>query len=316
MGFPRVRKLGKLIASPCREPRQFIWMCTIRSHPCCWGDKPPKMIATRCPPEHIGLIGDSVIRHPPRICGLRLRLANPPCEATRRANQSVHRFCRPAPFEKIFWFSEVANHFISTAVPSQTEGRLAIVTNAGRDAVDALALLTNSAGCGRQNRVVLTPRRRRQVCGKRFPQATVTRKPDRRGEYDISRKPLRGECRVIPVYLTNACALYHTHCTRGYRAHRTPGIPCALVMEEGGTCRPNLAQTCGEIAEVCLKPAWLFEMSNCSPSRLSSSAKADDPVRRGLSALSLMPVEYWIARWSLSSGSPRRDPVAGDDVRQ
>jgi hypothetical protein len=26
---------------------------------------------------------------------------------------------------------------------------------------------------------------------------TVTKKPDRRGEYDISRKPLRGECRAI-----------------------------------------------------------------------------------------------------------------------
>ena len=28
--------------------------------------------------------------------------------------------------------------------------------------------------------------------------------------------------------LTNACAFYHYHCTRGYRAHRAPGIPCAL----------------------------------------------------------------------------------------
>src|SRR5437879_4392151 len=29
--------------------------------------------------------------------------------------------------------------------------------------------------------------------------------------------------------LTNACAFYHYPCTRGYRAHRTPGIPCALI---------------------------------------------------------------------------------------
>jgi hypothetical protein len=28
--------------------------------------------------------------------------------------------------------------------------------------------------------------------------------------------------------LTNACAFYHYLCTRGYRAHRAPGIPCAL----------------------------------------------------------------------------------------
>src|SRR3984893_6264811 len=33
--------------------------------------------------------------------------------------------------------------------------------------------------------------------------------------------------------LTNACALSHYHCTRGYRAHRAPGIPCALVLFEG-----------------------------------------------------------------------------------
>ena len=47
-----------------------------------------------------------------------------------------------------------------------------------------------------------------------------------------------GVCRCD---LTNACAFYHTHCTRGYRAHRTPGIPCALD-QEGGTNRPNLAR--------------------------------------------------------------------------
>jgi hypothetical protein len=35
--------------------------------------------------------------------------------------------------------------FISAAVPSHSEGRFAIVTNAGRDAVDADALLTNGA---------------------------------------------------------------------------------------------------------------------------------------------------------------------------
>jgi hypothetical protein len=28
--------------------------------------------------------------------------------------------------------------------------------------------------------------------------------------------------------LTNACAFYRYHCTRGNRAHRAPGIPCAL----------------------------------------------------------------------------------------
>jgi hypothetical protein len=37
------------------------------------------------------------------------------------------------------------------------------------------------------------------------------------------------------------------------------------------------------------------------------------PVRGGLSILSLTPLEYWIARRSLSSGGHSADPVAGDD---
>ena len=32
-----------------------------------------------------------------------------------------------------------------------------------------------------------------------FSGMTVAKKPGRRGEHDISRKPVRGECRVIPV---------------------------------------------------------------------------------------------------------------------
>ena len=68
---------------------------------------------------------------------------------------------------------------ISLAMPPSTplEGRIAIVTNAGLDAVAARSASDESASCGRQNRVVLTPRRRRQVCGKQFSQATVAKKP-------------------------------------------------------------------------------------------------------------------------------------------
>jgi hypothetical protein len=52
------------------------------------------------------------------------------------------------------------------------------------------ALETRALSCGRQNRVVLTPRRWRQVGENKFSLATVTKKPDRRGEYDISRKTI------------------------------------------------------------------------------------------------------------------------------
>jgi hypothetical protein len=96
------------------------------------------------------------------------------------------------------------------------EGRIAIVTDAGRDAVDAAAsgarwggragwrkareqspgVLTNDAGCGRQSRVVLTPvagvklaeaRRPDRVRQNLNPLTTVTRRIRRRGEHEISR---------------------------------------------------------------------------------------------------------------------------------
>src|SRR5665647_2549579 len=66
---------------------------------------------------------------------------------------------------------------------------------------------------------------------KSFPQATVTKKPDHRGELEVSCKTIaRGMPGVSRCDLANACAFYHYHCTRGYRAHRTPGIPCALFL--------------------------------------------------------------------------------------
>jgi len=50
------------------------------------------------------------------------------CRANRLGN--IRSLC-PVPFEKIFWFSEDANHFISAIVLSFVRGALAIVTNVG-----------------------------------------------------------------------------------------------------------------------------------------------------------------------------------------
>jgi hypothetical protein len=59
-----------------------------------------------------------------------------------------------------------------------------------------------------------------------------------------------GDCRCD---LTNACvAIYRIHCTRGYRAHRAPGIP-APSEQEGGTNRPNSGISGREIANSCLQ---------------------------------------------------------------
>jgi hypothetical protein len=62
------------------------------------------------------------------------------------------------------------------------EGRLAIVTDAGRDAVDADGADNERHRGGRQSRVVLTPRRWRQVGEKQFSPAMVATKPGHQGE--------------------------------------------------------------------------------------------------------------------------------------
>ena len=54
---------------------------------------------------------------------------------------------------------------ISFLVPPSTplEGRIAIVTNAGLDAMDAGSAFDERRSCGRRSRVVLTPQGWRQV---------------------------------------------------------------------------------------------------------------------------------------------------------
>jgi hypothetical protein len=49
----------------------------------------------------------------------------------------------PASFVKIFFFTANPNHLLILCRPVPHEGRLAIVTDAGRDAVDAEVLLTS-----------------------------------------------------------------------------------------------------------------------------------------------------------------------------
>jgi hypothetical protein len=124
--------------------------------------------------------------------------------------------CVESSLQKYFGFHSPQIRSRTFRIPSHTEGRFAIVTNVGhgmrwtrqRLARDGIAgqverLVSDirhadeRCCCGRQNRVVLTPRRWRQVrggfigpTGRRQnlnPQATVAKEPGHRGEYDISR---------------------------------------------------------------------------------------------------------------------------------
>src|ERR1700731_292368 len=67
-------------------------------------------------------------------------------------NRAPCWFSCPAPDAKILWFSEDPNHFYIRRRLVPHEGRFAIVTDAGRDAVDAAA-----SGVTRDRRAGLMP---------------------------------------------------------------------------------------------------------------------------------------------------------------
>src|ERR1700758_4366954 len=90
--------------------------------------------------------------------------------------------CRPAgPLQTISEFQKHClrpdpNQLYVSCRPVPLRGAARDVTDAGRDAVDAAARLTGVACSGRRRRVVLTPRRWRQVGGL-IRVTTVARKP-------------------------------------------------------------------------------------------------------------------------------------------
>jgi hypothetical protein len=96
------------------------------------------------------------------------------------------------------------------------------------------ALLTRALICGRRSRVVLTPRRWRQVCERQLSQATVARKPGHRGERDISRKTIArgmpGDSGVT-VVTTLVCYLHTAHEATGASGARHSLRP--LISESG-----------------------------------------------------------------------------------
>jgi hypothetical protein len=134
------------------------------------------------------------------------------CPGGRRCNFPVE-----SPLQK--YFASPVGQIISTNSrhPVPLQGRIAIVTDAGWDAVDAAAsgvkrdagrvrlrirersngALTNDVASVRRSRVVLTPRRWRQVRGcyvgptglrrNVSPRTTVANKPGHRGEREGNR---------------------------------------------------------------------------------------------------------------------------------
>src|SRR5437763_8406600 len=101
-----------------------------------------------------------------------------------------------------------------------------------------LSRKTSDAEGGRRSRVVLTPRRWRQVFAERSARATVAKQPGHRGELGISRKPLRREGRIVSANLwrLRSCAFFV--CARGCGCGEHPAFPAPSAFS-----RPLFATT-------------------------------------------------------------------------
>jgi hypothetical protein len=123
----------------------------------------------------------------------------------------------PVPSQKIFRFAADPNQIHNSRHPVPTEGRFAIVTDVGRDAVDAGGAADESANL-----------RTAKSCGPDAPTLAFksagfsaddgdnkARSPGRARRNPL--KPLRGECRVISgvTVVTNARAFYTTRAAAG-----------------------------------------------------------------------------------------------------
>jgi hypothetical protein len=115
-----------------------------------------------------------------------------------------------------------------------TQGRLAIVTNAGRDAVDAGgasdegAILRTAKSCGPD-----APTLASSFARGNFRETTVARKPGHRGERGISRKTIaRGMPGVsgVTVVTTLVCSFYF--CMRGCGCIERPAFPAPSDFRE------------------------------------------------------------------------------------
>jgi hypothetical protein len=104
----------------------------------------------------------------------RCALRSPACRLANRMRANLNLLkqfnliCPVQSYLKKFSASPLTQiKSISSAVPPHTEGRFAIVTDVGCGMRwTQAALLTRAPACGRRSRVVLTPRRWRQVCGR------------------------------------------------------------------------------------------------------------------------------------------------------
>jgi hypothetical protein len=131
------------------------------------------------------------------------------------------------------------------------EGRLAIVTNAGRDAVDGGGATDERTAGGRRSRVVLTPRRWRQVSQDdwRGEGGKKARSPGRARRKPL--KPLRAGTPGVPVYLRSelVCFLPFAHEAMG--AAGTRCSPRPLIFLGRVRCKTRARGVAGMRTCIC-----------------------------------------------------------------
>jgi hypothetical protein len=167
----------------------------------------------------------------------------------------------PALPEKIFLFRPDPNHRLIRSRPASLEGRIAIVTDVeagcgGRGWAD-----DERPRRGRPSRVVLTPRRWRQVGGV-YSAGDGGKKARSPGRVRISRKTIAcgnvGRSRRPRCEYSCAFLLPHLH-TR-LRVRRAPGIPARPLSEgEHRSCTTRATPAAGSrICVVILKVLAVF----------------------------------------------------------
>jgi hypothetical protein len=170
----------------------------------------------------------------------------------------------PVRFAKIFRFPRTPNHFYNPRHPVPLEGRWPSSLTRGGMRWTRRRDLTKRAGCGRRSRVVLTPRRRRQVRErKKLSRVTVTRKPDRRGEHEGNRKTTAQGMPDASAEPVCSCAHLTLHCVRDRGVQRASGIPCALYF--GGAeivAQPRAKHAAGPRSDACEKCARMQRLSS------------------------------------------------------
>src|SRR5712672_1328958 len=131
---------------------------------------------------------------------------------------------------------------------------------------------------------------------------TVSNKPGHRGEREVSRKTIArgmpGDFRCDRGDYTRVLSTLHTR----LRAHRAPGIPCALYFI-GRTFLQNL----GRLAPRDRGVVFELGQRHCEERLVRCSSTSEGGSDEAIHSSFVAP---WIASRSLSSGAHSCDPLA------